>query len=95
MSTYVALADVNEGEFQNVQELAAIWGDVRADIEGLDCELRDAYVLLGDHDALLVFDAEDEHQALEVSMAVERYGVHLDTMEAIDVDDLGKVVEDI
>lgn len=41
MSTYVALADVNESEFQNVQELAAIWGDVRADVEDLGKVVED------------------------------------------------------
>ncbi|MFB6071914.1 MAG: GYD domain-containing protein [Halobacterium sp.] len=95
MPTYAAFANVETGEFQNAQELASIWGDLRQDLETRDCELRDAYVLLGERDVLLLFDAESRQAALEASIAAERYGIEMQTMEAMHVDDLGDVVEDI
>lgn len=95
MPTYAAIADVETGQFQNAQELAAIWGDVRADLEAQDCVLQDAYVLLGERDVLLLFDAPDREAALQASIAAERYGIDMQTMEAMDVEKLGDVVEDL
>jgi len=94
MPTYAAFANVETGEFQNAQELASIWGDLRQDLETRDCELRDAYVLLGERDVLLLFDADDRQAALEASIAAERYGIEMQTMEAMHVDDLGQLVEE-
>jgi len=95
MPTYAAIATIETGKFQNAQELAAIWGDVRADLEAQDCELRDAYILLGERDVLLVFDAPDREAALQASIAAERYGIDMQTMEAMDVEKLGDVVQDL
>ena len=95
MPTYAAIATIETGKFQNAQELAAIWGDVRADLEAQDCDLQDAYVLLGERDVLLVFDAPDREAALQASIAAERYGIDMQTMEAMDVEKLGDVVEDL
>jgi len=95
MPTYAAIADVETGEFQNAQELSAIWGDVRADLEEQGCELKDAYVLLGARDILLVFDAEDRQNALQASLAVQRYGITMQTLEATHVDELGDLVDDL
>lgn len=94
MPTYVAVADVSVGEFQNVQELAAIWGDVRTDLEERDVHLEDAYVLLGDTDVLMILDAPSREHALQASIAAERYGIRMQTMEATHVDRLGELVED-
>jgi uncharacterized protein with GYD domain len=94
MQTYAAFANVETAQFQNVQELASIWGDLRQDLATRDCELRDAYVLLGERDVLLLLDAEDRQAALEASIAAERYGIELQTMEAMHVDDLGEIAED-
>jgi uncharacterized protein with GYD domain len=94
MPTYAAFANVETGQFQNVQELGSIWGDLRQDLETRDCDLRDAYVLLGERDVLLLFDAPDRQAALEASIAAERYGIELQTMEATHVDELGKFAED-
>ena len=94
MPTYAAFANVKTGEFQNAQELASIWGDLRQDLQTRDCQLRDAYVLLGERDVLLLFDADTREAALEASIAAERYGIELQTMEAMHVDELGKLVEE-
>ncbi|XVH30611.1 GYD domain-containing protein [Haloferacaceae archaeon DSL9] len=95
MGTYMALIDVNEQEIQNVQTLAVIWGDIRNDIEELGGELRDAYAILGERDFLVLFDADTMEMAMQISIAMERYGLDTQTMELLPVDDLGKIVEDI
>ncbi|MGB9963866.1 GYD domain-containing protein [Halobacterium sp. CBA1126] len=95
MPTYAAIANIETGQFQNAQELSAIWGDVRTDLEAQDCTLEDAYVLLGERDVLLIFDAPDREAALQASIAAERYGINMQTMEAMDVEKLGDLVEDL
>ncbi len=94
MPTFVAFADVEVGEYQNVQELASIWGDLRTDLEERDVTLEDAYVLLGDKDVLMIFDAPSREDALEASIAAQHYGISLQTMEAMHVDRLGELVND-
>lgn len=95
MPTYVAFADVEVGEFQNVQELSSIWGDLRNDLDERNVTMQDAYVLLGDRDIMMILDAESREDALEASIASQSYGISLQTMEAINVDRLGEVVNDI
>ncbi|NIB98709.1 GYD domain-containing protein [Halobacterium sp. R2-5] len=95
MPTYAAIADVETGQYQNPQDIAAIWGDVRADLEEQDCQLKDSYVLLGGHDILLLFEADDSHAALQASIAAERYGINMQTHEAIPVENLGELVDDL
>lgn len=95
MSTYAALVDVNEELVQNAQELASVWGDIRVDIDNLDGELQDAYAILGSHDYLVIFEAPDRNEALQISVAIERYGLDMETMEVIPVDELGQLVDEI
>ena len=95
MPTYAAIATVETGQFQNAQELASIWGDVQTDLEEQNCHLIDAYVLLGERDVLLLFEADDREDALKASIAVQRYGISMDTMEAMNVNRLGELVDEL
>lgn len=83
MPTYVTLANVNEQEFQNAQELAAIWGEIRNAIEELGGELHESYALLGNHDFQFTFGVPDGDAAVQVAMAVESHGLDTETMRAI------------
>ncbi|MXR21246.1 GYD domain-containing protein [Halobacterium bonnevillei] len=94
MPTYAAFANVETGEYQNVQELASIWGDLRQDLETRNCDLLDAYILLGERDVLLLLEADSHDSALAASIAAQRYGIEMQTMEALHVDDLGELAED-
>lgn len=95
MSTYIALADVNEQEFQNPQELTSIWGDIREDVEQFGGELRDSYALVGGYDFLLTFDVEEEDAAIQIAMAIERHGLDTNTLRAVPIERMGELVEDI
>ena len=91
MSTYTVLADVRSDEFQNAQELASIWGEIEADIEGLGGELGESYVVAGEYDFQLTFEAEDT----ETAIAIERHGLDTRTMPVVPVDRIGDIVEDV
>jgi uncharacterized protein with GYD domain len=95
MQTWIALVDVNENQIQNVQELASVWGDVRADIDEHEGQLQDAYALLGSRDYLVVFEAERREDAFKTSVGMERYGLDVETMAGIPVEDLGSLVDEI
>ena len=95
MPTYAALVDVNESAFQNTQEMASVWGDIKLDIEDLDGELHDAYAILGGYDFLLLYEAADREAAFQMSVAVERYGFDMETMETIPIEEMGSLVAEI
>jgi uncharacterized protein with GYD domain len=95
MGTYTALVDVADANVQNVQEFASVWGDIRQDIEDSGGELQDAYAILGEHDFLVLFEAGDQQQALQIALSMERYGLDTQTMEIIPVEQFGEIVEDI
>ncbi|WP_053947278.1 GYD domain-containing protein [Halolamina sediminis] len=95
MGTYMALVDVTDETVQNVQDLATVWADLTGDIETLGGELVDAYAILGEHDYLVIFEADGRDEAFQTSVSIERYGLDTQTMELIPVDDLGELVQDI
>jgi len=95
MPTYTVLANANETQFQNPQELVSIWGDVREDIERLGGELRESYALVGAYDFQLTFEVEDEEAALQIAIAIEGHGLDTETMRAIPIERMGELVEDV
>ena len=95
MSRYVVLANVDGREFQNAQEFASLWGTVRNDIEELDGEIIDAQALLGGYDFLVTLEADSVQLAMEIALAIERHGLDTKTMQALSVDQLGEIVDDI
>lgn len=95
MGMYSALVDVAGANVQNVQEFASVWGDIGRDIEECGGELQETYAMLGEHDFLVLFEADDHESALQIALSVERYGLDTQTMEIIPVDQFGSIVEDI
>lgn len=95
MHTYLCQIDVNEQAFQNPQELVSIWGDIRRDIEQLGGEVTDTYGVLGDYDFLVIYRVADEGAAFQVSQAIERHGLDTATSQALPIDRLGDLVEDV
>ncbi|WP_160135111.1 GYD domain-containing protein [Halococcus salsus] len=83
MQTWVALVEAVDAEFQNLQELASLWGDISLELEDVDAELADTYALLGRYDFLVVF---------EVSTAAARHGLDMDTMEGVPIEEFGALV---
>lgn len=93
MPTYTLLADVEGQQIQGPQELSSIWGAVREEIESLGGVTLQSYVLLGENDFQIVFEA-DEETVLEIALAVQRQGLDTETMRAIPTDRLGEMVDD-
>lgn len=93
MPTWVALAEVTDAEFQDLHDLASLWGDVNVELEALDAEIRETYALLGRYDFLLVFEAPDRQTVFELSLAVERHGLDMNTMEGVPIERFGELVE--
>ena len=94
MPTFVVLADVRGGGIQNPQDLGSLWGELRTEIEEHRGTPGESYVVAGEYDLLLTYEAEDVETAIEVAIAVERHGLETKTMPAVPIDRLGDVVED-
>lgn len=95
MPRYTSLAKVGDRTVQNVQDLAAIWGEVCNEIDGFDAELVDSYAVLGDYDFILIFDAADRDTAFKVALTMERHGLDMQTMEVIPTEHFADLVDDI
>jgi uncharacterized protein with GYD domain len=96
MPTWISLVEVTDAEFQNLQELTSIWGDIRMEVEEAvpDIEITDTYALLGRYDFLLVFEAPDRDGVFELSLAVERQGLDMTTMEGVPIEHFADLVAD-
>lgn len=96
MPTWVSLVEVTDAEFQNLQELTSIWGDIRLEAEEINAEIEitETYALLGRYDFLLVFEAPDRDAVFQLSLAVERQGLDMTTMEGVPIDHFADLVAD-
>ena len=94
MPTFVVLADVRGRAIQNPQDLGSLWGRIRTEIEDRDGVPRESYLVAGEYDFLLTYDAEDVEAAIEIAIAIERHGLETQTLPVIPIDRLGDLVED-
>lgn len=94
MPTYLSQVDVNEDEYQNPQELVAVWGTISEEIEHLGGEITATYAVLGSYDFHIVFDVPDGETAFQVTQHIERHGLDTTTMRALPLDQIGTVVDD-
>ena len=94
MVLYVSMVQVRDRDVNNAQDLAAIWGELKVEIEDFDAELQDTYAILGNVDFVVVFEATDRHEAFQVALAAERHGLDLQTMPAVPTDEFANLVED-
>lgn len=94
MQTWLSLVEADGTEFQDLQELASLWGDINLELEEIDAEIKDTYALLGRYDFLLVFEAPDRDAVFEVSLAAERHGLDMSTMEGVPIEHFGDLVKE-
>lgn len=94
MQTWVSLVEVDGTSFQDLHELASLWGDINIELEEVDAEITDTYALLGRYDFLLVFEAPDRDAVFEVSLAAERHGLDMTTMEGVPIEHFGGLVNE-
>ncbi|WP_435151709.1 GYD domain-containing protein [Haladaptatus sp. DFWS20] len=94
MSKYASLVNI-EQNYQNVQELASIWGDVRTELEAHEATLEETYAILGEYDFLLIIDAKNRDSAYQASLCIERYGLDMQTMEIIPMEEFAGLVDDL
>lgn len=95
MVKYTVLADVRASEFQNVQELATIGGEIEREISDLGGELIDSFAILGSYDFQFTFEADGEEQAMQIVFAIERLGLDARTHQVVDTDRLGELTDEI
>ena len=94
MATYVSLIDVQH-DFQNLQELAVIWGEAESEMQNLDAELIDSYAMLGEFDFLVLFEAPNRDAAFQMALTLQGHGLDMQTMEIVTTDHFASLVEDI
>jgi len=91
---YVSHVTVDDRQFQNVQELASIWGEIRGELEAFDVDLVDTYAVLGGYDFLVLFEAPDRETVFQAALTVESHGLDLETSEITPTEDFADLVDD-
>jgi uncharacterized protein with GYD domain len=94
MPMYVSHVTVDDRQFQNVQELASIWGEIRGELEAFDVDLVDTYAVLGGYDFLVLFEAPDRETVFQAALTVESHGLDLETSEITPTEDFADLVDD-
>jgi uncharacterized protein with GYD domain len=95
MPTYASIVELTDRDVQNMQELAAVWGEVRTEFEEHDAELIDSYAILGEHDFLVIFEAPDQEAAFKAALTLHRHGLDAQTMALKDTDEFAALVNEI
>lgn len=95
MQTYISQVVVNIEEYQNPQELVSIWGDIQDDVHRVDGEITNTYAILGDYDFHITFRVPDEGAAFQVTQIIERHGLETKTLQALPLDQIGELIDDI
>lgn len=95
MPTYVSQVDVNEDAFQNPQELISVWGTIRQKIEEQGGEVIDTYAILGGYDFHITFTVDSSETAFQVTQIIESHGLDTKTMEALPLERVGELVDDV
>lgn len=94
MPTYAAHVAVDDREFQNVQELASIWGEIRGELEEFEVNIIDTYAVLGAYDFLILFEAPDRNTVFQTVITIESHGLDLQTMEITPTENFADLVDD-
>lgn len=91
---FVALVDVAEPDAQNIQELAALWGDIQQEFDHIDASIEESYAVLGEFDFLVIFEGPTTETAFQADVVLERHGLTVQTMEIIDTRNFSELVTD-
>lgn len=92
---YVSLLEINQADPQNVQELAAIWGELENELAELGIEVEASYAVLGQVDFLVIYDAPGHDEAFQAGTIFERRGFDAQTLEVTPTADFATLVEDL
>lgn len=94
MPQYASLVDVRNQDFQNIQELSSLWGEIRNEIQRFDVSIEESYAVLGEHDFIVIMTAPDRDSVFQAALAIEGYGLEAQTMEIAPTEDFAELVED-
>ncbi|WP_049926125.1 GYD domain-containing protein [Halopiger goleimassiliensis] len=95
MPTYASLIELDDRDVQNAQEMASIWGEIRTEFEQHNASLEHSYAVMGPHDFLAIFEAEDNEAGFKCALTLRRHGLEAQTMRIVDTDDFSNVVDEI
>jgi uncharacterized protein with GYD domain len=92
---FVSLVDINDPTVQNVQELAALWGEIQQEFQEEGAEILDSYAVLGEVDFIVVFEAPSAEEAFKSAVVLESHGMSAQTMEVTPTEEFAELVTDV
>lgn len=92
---YAVLAELEDIDAQNLQELTAIWGEIESECEAMGVDIEEVYVSLGPYDFLILLDAPSRDRVLKAALVMTRLGLNVMSMGIIPKDQFAEIVKDM
>lgn len=94
MPTYVTLANITDQGIRNMKDLSRRLQNAEQTFAQMGATLREVYLLMGDHDYVVIAEAPDDETMARISLAVAGQGnVRTQTVRAFDRSEMLKIVE--
>ena len=96
MATYISLLRFTDQSAEKLKGAPAQLDAAKQAFQAMGAQLKDFYVMMGEYDALIIFEAPDDEAALKLAFATGAGGgVTTDTVRAFTEDEFRKIIVSI
>ena len=93
MATYIALTKYTQQGIQNIKESPARLDSAKKAFQSMGAEIKQTFLVMGQYDLVVVFDAPDDETAAKLMLATGSGGnVSTQTMRAFTEDEFRKII---
>ncbi|HLF73090.1 MAG TPA: GYD domain-containing protein [Anaerolineales bacterium] len=93
MATYISLIKYTQQGIQNIKDSPARLDAAKKAFQGMGAEVKQFYLVMGQYDLVILFEAPDDETAAKLVLATGSLGnVSTQTMRAFTEDEFRKIV---
>jgi len=93
MATYISLIKYTQQGIQNIKDSPARLDAAKKAFQGMGAEVKQFYLIMGQYDLVIIFEAPDDETAAKLVLATGSLGnVSTQTMRAFTEDEFRKIV---
>lgn len=94
MPTYISIATLTDQGVQNMKDMPQRLQNAEQVFQRMGAQLREVYLVMGQHDYVVIADAPDDETIARISLAIAGQGnVRTQTFRAFDRSEMLKLVE--
>lgn len=92
MATFISLLRFEAGSVGDMKQSPAQLDALKQGFQAMGAEMKEFYVLMGQYDALVLFEAPDAETAQKVAFATFSGGIRTETMRAFSEEEFKSLV---